>query len=119
MIRVELLGRQERSPWPKALLAVLVVCGGLYGVHHFFPALTGSFSALIAAAQREAISNPVEETDPKPATQQEVARSATVQREETPSPEPETASSSVVQPEATPRPDPTPSQAPSLQRSTA
>ena len=119
MIRVELLGRQGRSPWSKALLAVLVVCGGLYGIHHFFPALTGSFSALIAAAQREAISNPVGETASKSAAQQEVARSATVKREETPSSQPETAASSVVQPEATPRPDPTPSQAPSLQRSTA
>ena len=37
MIRVELLGRQERSPWPKALLLVLVVCGGLYGIYHFLP----------------------------------------------------------------------------------
>ena len=57
MIRVELLGRQERSSWPKALLSVLVVCGGLYGIHHFFPALTGPIfsasSSLIAAAQQE------------------------------------------------------------------
>ena len=158
MIRVELLGRQGRSPWPKALLSVLVVCGGLYGIYHFFPALTrpifSASSALIATAQqeiapqreaisnpeeaqREAISNPeeaqretisnpeeaisipVQETTPKPTTQQEIARSSTMQQEETPSPEPETASSLVVQPEATPRPDPTPSQVPSPQRSTA
>ena len=147
MIRVELLGRQGRSPWPKALLSVLVVCGGLYGIYHFFPALTrpifSASSDLIAAAQQEtapqrettpspeeaqreatpspeeAISIPVEETAPKPTTQQEVARSATTHQEATPSPEPETASSLVVQPEATPRPDPTPTQAPSLQRSTA
>ncbi len=101
MIRVELLGRQERSPWPKALFLVLVVCGGLYGIHHFFPALTGPIfsasSSLIAAAQ------------------QEIARSSTVQQEETPSPEQET--SPVVQ-RATPRPDSTPSQASSPQRST-
>ena len=127
MIRVELLGRQGRSPWPKALLSVLVVCGGLYGIYHFFPALTrpifSASSALIAAAQQEispqrevisnpeeaqreaipspeeaqreaipspeeAISIPVQETAPKPTTQQEVARSATVQQEATPSPEP-------------------------------
>lgn len=129
MIRVELLGRQGRSPWPKALLSVLVVCGGLYGLHYFFPALTGPIfsasSALIAAAQQkiapqqEAIPSPVvqQESTPEPTTQQEVARSSTVQQEETSSPEQET--SPVVQPEATPRPDPTPSQAPSPQRSTA
>ena len=127
MIRVELLGRQERSSWPKALLSVLVVCGGLYGIHHFFPALTGPIfsasSSLIAAAQQEtapqretlpspeeAISRPVEKTAPKPAAQQEIARSSTVQQEETPSPEQETASSPIVQREATPRPDSTASQ---------
>ena len=111
MIRVELLGRQGRSPWPKALLSVLVVCGGLYGIYHFFPALTrpifSASSALIAAAQQEiapqreaipsseeaqreaipspeeTISIPVEETTPKPAAQQEVAHSSTVQQEVT------------------------------------
>ena len=136
MIHVELLGRQGRSPWSKALLSVLVVCGGLYGFHHFFPALTGPIfsasSALIAAAQQEiapqreaipsseeAVSIPVEETTPKPAAEQEIARRATAQQEATPSPEPETTSSPVVQRETTPRPDPTPSQAPSPQRSTA
>ena len=147
MIRVELLGRQGRSPWLKALLSVLVVCGGLYGIYHFFPALTrpifSASSALIAAAQQEiapqreavpspeeaqrettpspeeAISIPVQETTPKPTTQQEVARSATTHQEATPSSEPETASSPVVQRETIPRPDPTPSQAPSLQRSMA
>ena len=134
MIRVELLGRQGRSPWPKALLSVLVVCGGLYGIYHFFPALTrpifSASSDLIAAAPQEtapqreatpspeeAISIPVQETAPKPTTQQEIARSATTHQEATPSPEQET--SPVVQPEATPPPDPTPTQAPSLQRSTA
>ena len=135
MIRVELLGyRRRRSPWSKASLSVLVVCGGLYGIHHFFPALTGPIfsasSSLIAAAQQEtapqreaipspeeAISRPVEKTVPKPAAQQEVSRSSTVQQEETPSPEQET--SPVVQREATPRPDSTPSQVPSPQRSTA
>ena len=137
MIHIELLGRQGRSPWSKALLSVLVVCGGLYGIHHFFPALTrpifSASSALIAAAQQEitpqreaeeaqreaipsseeATSIPVQETAPKPTAQQEIARSATTQQEATPSPEPETASSPVVQPEATS------SQAPSPQRSTA
>ena len=141
MIRVELLGRQERSPWPKVLLSVLVVCGGLYGIYHFFPALTrpifSASSALIAAVQKEiapqreaissseeaqrettpspeeAIASPVQETAPKPTTEQEVARSSTTHQEATPSSEPETASSPVVQPEATP------SQAPSPQRSTA
>ena len=145
MIHVELLGRQGRSPWSKALLSVLVVCGGLYGLHHFFPALTGPIfsasSALITSAQQEtapqretipsseeaqreaipsseeAISIPVQETAPKPTTQQEVARSSTAHQEETLSPEQKT--SPVVQREATPRPDPTPSQAPSPQRSTA
>ena len=134
MIRVELLGyRRRRSPWSKASLSVLVVCGGLYGIHHFFPALTGPIfsasSSLIAAAQQEtapqreaipspeeASSRPVEKTVPKPAAQQEVSRSSTVQQEETPSPEQET--SPVVQREATPRPDSTPSQVPSPQRST-
>ncbi len=137
MIHIELLGRQGRSPWSKALLSVLVVCGGLYGIYHFFPALTrpifSASSALIAAAQQEiapqreaeeaqreaipsseeATSIPVQETAPKPTAQQEIARSATTQQEATPSPEPEIASSPVVQPEATP------SQAPSPQRSTA
>ena len=147
MIRVELLGRPGRSPWPKALLSVLVVCGGLYGIYHFFPVLTrpifSASSALIATAQQEiapqqeaipsaeeaqqeaipsaeeAISIPVEKTAPKPAAQQDVTRSSTVQQEETLSPEQETASSPVVQREATPRSDPTPPQAPSPQRSTA
>ena len=145
MIRVELLGRQGRSPWPKALLSVLVVCGGLYGIYHFFPALTrpifSASSDLIAAAPQEtapqrettpspeeaqrettpnpeeAISRPMQETAPKPAAQQEIARSSTVQQEATLSPEQET--SPVAQPEATPPPDPTPTQAPSPQRSTA
>ena len=57
MIRVELLGRR-RSPWSKALLAALVVCGGLYGTHRFFPVLAESLfsagSAFIPAVQQEA-----------------------------------------------------------------
>ena len=118
MIRVELLGRQGRSPWSKALLSVLVVCGGLYGLHHFFPALTGPIfsasSALIAAAQQEIAAQRA--SSPSPASpEQETALKPTTQQEA----EPETASRPVIQPGATPRPDPTPSQAPSPQRSTA
>ncbi len=113
MIRVELLGRPGRSLWSKILLSMLVVCGGLYGFHHFFPALTepifSASSDLIATAQRE-IASPVQETAPKPTTQREVASSTATQQEETPSPEPAIASSPVAQREATPRPDPTPSQ---------
>ena len=121
MIRVELLGRQGRSPWSKALLSVLVICGGLYGLHHFFPALTGPIfsasSALIAAAQqkiapqREAISSSEiqPESPPEPTAQQEAASSPVVQQETTTKP--------VVQPEATSAP--TLPQDPSSQRSTA
>ena len=107
MIRVELLGRQGRSPWSKALLAVLVVCGGLYGIHHFFPALTGAFfsasSALIAAAQQEIA--------PEPMAQQDTVSSPAVQQEITPDP--------VAEQEATTKPVVVQSQALSPQRSTA
>ena len=108
MIRVELLGRQGRSPWPKAskaLLSVLVVCGGLYGIYHFFPALTrpifSASSALLAAAQqeiapqREVISNPEE------AQREAISNPEEAQRETTPSPE--EAISSPVQ-ETAPKP---------------
>ncbi len=102
MIRVELLGRPGRSPWPKVLLSVLVLCGGLYGFHRFFPALTEPIfrasSALMAAAQQEiapprAPASPVQATAPKPAA-----------REATPSPEPEPPASPAVQREAIPTP---------------
>ena len=81
MIRVELLGRQRRrSPWSKALLVALVVCGGLYGTHRLFPALAGSLfsagSAFIPAMQQ----------DTAPSSAQEAASSPVVQREITPDP---------------------------------
>ena len=92
MIRVELLGRQRRwSPWSKALLSALVVCGGLYGIHLFLPTLAGSLfsadSALSPAAQQEAASSPVvqREIEPKPAVQ-EATPSPVAQQETTLSP---------------------------------
>ena len=113
MIRVDLLGRQRRwSPWSKALLSALVVCGGLYGIHLFFPALAGSlFSAdstfsLAAQQEQEAASSPVvqREIEPKP-TAQEAAPSPVVQQESTPEPtaQQEAASSPVGQQEITPK----------------
>ena len=86
MIRVELLGRQRRwSLWSKALLAVLVVCGGLYGSHRHFPALAGSLfsagSAFIPAMQQEAKPSPVVQQE---AQQDTVPSTAVVQREITP-----------------------------------
>ena len=116
MIRVELLG-QRRSPWAKALLSALVVCGGLYGIHRLFPALAGSLfsadSAFTPAAQQETTvpAKPVErreiapkpgvqqssqETAPKPAAQQAATPTPAVQRETAPKPD--------VQQEATPSP---------------
>ena len=113
MIRVELLGRQRRwSPWSKALLSALVVCGGLYGIHLFFPSLAGSLfsadSTFSPAAQQEQedASSPVvqREIEPKP-TAQEAAPSPVVQQESTPEPtaQQEAASSPVGQQEITPK----------------
>ena len=93
MIRVELLGRQRRrSPWSKALLVALVVCGGLYGTHRLFPALAGSLfsagSAFIPAMQQEAKPSPVAQQeaqqDTAPSPVQEAVSSPVVQREITP-----------------------------------
>ena len=57
MIRVDLLDRQRRWSWSKALLSILVVCGGLYGIHQFSPALVrplfNTGSDLISKAQQE------------------------------------------------------------------
>ena len=113
MIRVDLLGRQRRwSPWSKALLSALVVCGGLYGIHLFFPALAGSLfsadSTFSPAAQQEQedASSPVvqREIEPKP-TAQEAAPSPVVPQESTPDPtaQQEAASSSAGQREITPK----------------
>ena len=121
MIRVDLLGRQRRwSPWSKALLSALVVCGGLYGIHLFFPALAGSlFSAdstfsLAAQQEQEAASSPVvqreiepeptvQEAAPSPVVQQESTPEPTAQQEAAPSPVQEAASSPVGQQEITPK----------------
>ena len=121
MIRVDLLGRQRRwSPWSKALLSALVVCGGLYGTHLFFPALAGSlFSAdstfsLAAQQEQEAASSPVvqleiepkptaQEAAPSPVVQQESTPEPTAQQEAAPSPAQEAASSPVGQQEITPK----------------
>lgn len=120
MIRVDLLGRQRRwSPWSKALLSALVVCGGLYGTHLFFPALAGSLfsadSTFSPAAQQEqeAASSPVgqreiepkptaQEAAPSPVVQQESTPEPTAQQEAAPSPAQEAASSPVGQQEITP-----------------
>ena len=125
MIRVNLLDRQRRWSWSKVLLSALVVCGGLYGIHLFFPALVGSLfsadSALSPEAQQEqeAASNPVEqqESTPKSVAQQEVPSKPVAQQEASPSPVREIEPSPVVQPEAASSPF-TPSPTPS-QRSTA
>ena len=93
MIRVELFNRQRRrSPWSKALFSALVICGGLYGIHQFFPALVGSLfstdSAFIPTTQQEAAPSPVvqRETAPKSTAQQETTASPIVQQEITPDP---------------------------------
>ena len=93
MIRVELFNHQRRrSPWSKALFSALVICGGLYGIHQFFPALVGSLfstdSAFIPTAQQEAAPSPVvqRETAPKSTAQQETTSSPIVQQEITPDP---------------------------------
>ena len=137
MIHVELLGRQERSSWPKALLSVLVVCGGLYGIHHFFPALTGPIfsasSSLIAAAEQEIA--PQRETIPSSEEAQRAAIPSPeeAQRETLPSPEEaisrpvektapkpaaqqEIARSSTVQQEETPSPEQETASSPIVQR---
>ena len=113
MIRVDLLDRQRRWSWSKALLSILVVCGGLYGIHLFFPALVGSLfsadSAFSPAVQQEqeAASNPVvqQESTPKPTAQQETAPSPV--QETTPKPvaqQEKPAPSPAVQQETTPEP---------------
>ena len=93
MIRIELLGGRRRwSPWSKALLAALVVCGGLYGIHQHFPALAGSLfsagSAFIPAMQQETKPSPVvqleAQQDTAPSPLQEATSSPVVQREITP-----------------------------------
>ena len=93
MIRVELFNHQRRrSPWSKALFSALVICGGLYGIHQFFPSLVGSLfstdSAFIPTTQQEAAPSPVvqRETAPKSTAQQETTSSPIVQQEITPDP---------------------------------
>ena len=117
MIRVDLLDRQRRWSWSKALLSALVVCGGLYGIHLFFPALGGALfsadSAFSPAAQQEqeAASSPVaqQESTPEPTAQQETTPSPVSpvgQQEKTPKSvaRQDTVPSSVAQQETTPSP---------------
>ena len=129
MIRVELLSRQRQwSPWSKALLSALVVCGGLYGIHQLFPALagslfrTGSTSKSVVQqettpkpeTQQETTPSPVQEiasspvvqqeTTSEPVAQQEITPEPVAQQETTPNPEQEVASSPVVQQETMPSP---------------
>ena len=104
MIRVELLGRQRRWFWSKALLSILVVCGGLYGIHQFSPALVrplfNTGSDLISKAQQEFAPKPT----PSPAVQQETTPKPTAQQETTPSPAQETTPEPTAQQETTPSP---------------
>ena len=106
MIRVELLGRR-RSPWSKALLSALVICGGLYGIHQFFPALVGSLFntgyALIPVAQQKTTPSSVQEATPSP-VEQEIAPKPVERQETNPSPvvQQEATHSSVAQQEAIP-----------------
>ena len=135
MIRVELLGRRRRwSPWSKALLSALIVCGGLYVIHQLYPALVGSLfskgSALSSVVLQKIMPEPVAQqaATPTPTAQQEVALGSATQQETTPSSvaqqdsfskpvaRQETTPSSVVQQETASAP--TTSQAPSPQRST-
>ena len=122
MIRVDLLDRQRRWSWSKALLSILVVCGGLYGIHQFSPALVrplfNTGSDLISkaqqelapkttpspAAQQETTPKPVaqqENTTPSPVVQQETTPEPTAQQETTPSPVQETTPKPVAQQENT------------------
>lgn len=82
MIRVELVGRR-RSPWPKALLSALVVCGGLYWLYHFH--YSGSAPGPVEQ-QEVAPPSPVveQETPPSPVVEQETAPSPVVKQETTP-----------------------------------
>ena len=123
MIRVNLLDRQRRrSPWSKVLLAALVICGGLYGIHQFSPtpvrSLFNEGSVLISKVQQEIALNPTaqQETTAKPIVQQESSSKPKVQQETTPnpvqeaSPKPETQQekttpSPAVQQESTPEPE--------------
>ena len=97
MIRVELLGQRRRwSPWSKTLLAAVVVCGGLYGIHHLFPALAGSLVSADSAPQQA--------TEPKPTAQQETTPNPVAQQETTSTPVQEVAPSPIVQQEIEPKP---------------
>ena len=107
MIRVDLLDRQRRWPWSKALLSILFVCGGLYGIHQFSPALVRPLfnmgSDLISKAKQEL----APKTTPSPAVQQETTPEPTTQQETTPKPtaqQEKTTPSPVVQQETTPEP---------------
>ena len=112
MIRVDLLGRQRRwSPWSKALLAALVICGGLYGIHQFSPALVRSLfnesSVIISKVQQEIALNPTaqqEKDKPSSTVQQETTPKPTAQQETTPSPVQETTPKPTTQQETAPSP---------------
>ena len=104
MIRVDLLDRQRRWSWSKALLLILVVCGGLYGIHQFSPALVrplfNTGSDLISKAQQEFTPKPT----PSPTVQQESTPEPTAQQETTPSPVQESTPEPTAQQESTPSP---------------
>lgn len=101
MIRVELLGRQRRWwPWAKALLSVLIVCGGLYGLYHVLyagsaPSPVQEVAPPSSVVQREAAPSPVQEVPPSPVAQREIAPESAAEQETAPSPgEQDTTSSS-------------------------
>ena len=101
MIRVDLLDRQRRWSWSKALLSILVVCGGLYGIHQFSPALVrplfNTGSDLISKAQQELAPKPTAQQETTPSPVQEITPKPVVQQEKaTPGP--------IVQQETTPEP---------------
>ena len=101
MIRVDLLDRQRRWSWSKALLSILVVCGGLYGIHQFSPALVrplfNTGSDLISKTQQELVPKPTTQQETTPSPEQETTPEPTAQQEKTtPSP--------AVQQESTPEP---------------